>query len=253
MSIRALREHRVKTLIAVLGLMVLSGCATDGGGSWSSLGSASCAKPTPDQELSLSMADDMIGDGKLHAGLANLQNLPDDLAAVRLRKAKIYRMLGQSEAEPLYRSLLGTCLTAEGEHGLGQLATSRADAEQALEHLQRAARLSPTDEKIRNDLGVVYLKQLKLKEARFELITAMELKPSDTLAASNLVTLLIYQGNWKQASELASRAGLNPEQVTQAKERAEKLKASTTAAAVPSDRVTTAIEPSVANPPTTQR
>ncbi|CAK9889375.1 MULTISPECIES: tetratricopeptide repeat protein [Pseudomonas] len=245
----------MKTMIAALGLLMLSGCATEGGAQWSGLGSASCAKPSPDQELSLSMADDMISDGKLHAGLANLQNLPPDLAAVRLRKAKIYRMLGQNEAEPLYRSLLGTCLAAEGEHGLGQLAAAHTDTEQALKHLQRAAQLSPTDEKIRNDLGVVYLKQLKLKEARFEFITAMELKQSDQLAAVNLVTLLIYQGNWKQASELVSRMGLSPEQVSEAQVRAEKLKSSAKAVAVPSDRVATALDPapSGVNPPTTQR
>ncbi|WP_347900445.1 tetratricopeptide repeat protein [Pseudomonas purpurea] len=246
----------MKAIMAALGLVMLSGCATDGGGTWSKLSSpAACAKLGSDQELSLSMADDMISDGKLHAGLANLQSLPDDLAAVRLRKAKIYRMLGQSDAEPLYRSLLGTCLAAEGEHGLGQLAAAHKDTDQALKHLQRAAQMAPTDEKIRNDLGVVYLKQLKLKEARFEFITAMELKQSDQLAAVNLVTLLIYQGNWKQASELVSRVGLSPEQVTDAQVRAEKLKNPAKAEAAPSDRVATALDPSQprVNPPTTQR
>lgn len=250
------REHKMKAIIAALGLVMLSGCATDGGSSWSGLtGPAACAKLSSDQELSLSMADDMISDGKLHAGLANLQSLPEGLSAVRLRKAKIYRMLGQSEAESLYRSLLGTCLAAEGEHGLGQLAAAHKDTTQALMHLQRAARMSPTDEKIRNDLGVVYLKQLKLKEARFEFITAMELKQSDQLAALNLVTLLIYQGNWKQASELVNRIGLSPEQVTEAQLRAEKLKSPEKAEATPDDRVATALDPSQpsVNQPTTQR
>ncbi|KAF0865158.1 lipopolysaccharide assembly protein LapB [Pseudomonas sp. LD120] len=241
----------MKTMIVAIGLAMLSGCASPGGASWSSVTAPeSCAKINSDQELSLSLADELINSGKLHAGLANLQRLPDDLPAVRLRKAKIYRLLGQREADPLYRSLLGGCLAAEGEHGLGQLAAGRNDNEQALVHLQRAARLSPTDEKIRNDLGVVYLKTRRLKEARFEFITAMELKQSDQLAALNLVTLLIYQGNWKQASEVVSRVGLSPGQVTEAKARAEKLRAT-----APNDRVATAVDQAQpeATPSTTQR
>ncbi len=132
--------------------------------------------------------------------------------------------MGRSEAEPLYRSLLGTCLAAEGEHGLGQLAAARQDNGQAMAHLQRAARLAPTDEKVRNDLGVVYLNQLRIEDARFEFLTAIELKPADQLAAVNLVTLLLYQDNWSQAAELVTRLGLSPEQVSDAQVRAQQLK-----------------------------
>jgi Flp pilus assembly protein TadD len=144
---------------------------------------------------------------------------------VRLRKAKVYRLLGRSEAEPLYRSLLGSCLAAEAEHGLGQLAAANGDNAQAQAHLQRAERLAPTDEKIRNDLGVVYLNQRKVEDAKFEFLTAIELKQGDQLAAVNLVTLLIYQDDWSRAAELVSRLGLTPAQVTEAQARAEKLKA----------------------------
>ena len=218
----------MKTLIAALSLLMLSGCATNGQAPWSALTtSTSCAKPSADHELALNLADDMAKDGKLHASLANLQSLPDNLADVRLRKARVYRLLGRSDAEPLYRSLLGSCRAAEAEHGLGQLAAGRGDNGQAQAHLQRAARLAPTDERIRNDLGVVYMNQLRLDDARFEFLTAIELKQSDQLAAVNLVALLIYQDNWQQAGELVSRAGLSPEQFGDAKARAESLKAPT--------------------------
>jgi Flp pilus assembly protein TadD len=215
----------MKAMIAGLSLLLLSGCTSTGQTPWSALtDSASCSKLSSDQQLSLNLADDMANDGKLHASLANLQNLPDTFAEVRLRKAKVYRLLGRSEAEPLYRSLLGSCLAAEAEHGLGQLAAARGDNGLAQAHLQRAARLAPTDEKIRNDLGVVYLNQLRVEDARFEFLTALELKQSDTLAAQNLVTLLIYQDDWSRAAELVSRLGLSPAQVTEAQARAEKLK-----------------------------
>jgi Flp pilus assembly protein TadD len=221
----------MKLLIAACSLLLISGCSTTGQTPWAGFaGTGSCSKPDADQELALNLADEMANDGKLHASLANLQKLSDNLPQVRLRKAKVYRLLGRNEAEPLYRGLLGTCLAAEGEHGLGQLAVAKGDNAQAMTHLVRAAQLSPTNEKIRNDLGVVYLNQLRLDDARFEFLTAMELDQSNPLAAVNLVTLLIYQGNWAQAAQLVSRVGLSPEQFTQAQARADQLKRSTTPA-----------------------
>jgi len=199
----------------------------------------SCGKLSDDQELSMNLADDMAKEGKLHASLANLQNLPEGFAQVQLRKARIYRQLGRPEAGPLYRGLLGTCLSAEGDHGLGQLAAARGDNTLAASYLERAAQAAPTDEKIRNDLGVVYLNQLRTDEARFEFLTALELKQSDQLAALNLVTLLIYQDQWSQAAELASRAELTPEQVSDAQARAQALK---TQAAKPASHQVAAIK-----------
>lgn len=220
----------MKALIAGLALLMLGGCATNGQSPWAAFGTpGSCSKPSSDQDLALNMADDMANEGKLHASLANLENLPDALPQVRQRKARVYRLLGRSEAEPLYRSLLGTCMTAEGEHGLGQLAAARGDNVQAMTHMQRAAQLAPTDEKIRNDLGVVYLNQLRLEDARFEFMTAIELKQADPLAAVNLMTLLIYQGDWGQAAKVVSQLGLSPDQVTDAQSRAAKLKSTRTA------------------------
>ena len=216
----------MKAVIAAFGLLMLGGCATGGASNppWLALTDNSCAKLSGDQELSMNLADDMAKEGKLHASLANLQSLPQRYGQVQLRKARIYRQLGRSQAEPLYRGLLGTCLAAEGEHGLGQLAVGRGDNAQALAYLERAAQMAPTDDKIRNDLGVVYLNLLRVDDARFEFLTALELKQDDSLAALNLVTLLIYQDNWKQAAELVSRAGLTPEQVSDAQARAHALK-----------------------------
>lgn len=217
----------MKPILMVLALLMLGGCATEGGAPWMPFQatSTSCPKLNSDDELALNMAQDMANEGRLHASLANLEAMPDNLGEVRLRKARVLRLLGSDEAEPLYRSLLGTCRAAEGEHGLGQLAVARGDNDQALKHLNNAMKLAPTDEKIRNDLGVVYLNQLNLEQARFQFLTAIELKQSDPLAAVNLVTLLLYQDNWKQAAELVSRSGLTPEQFSSAQARAEQLRA----------------------------
>jgi Flp pilus assembly protein TadD len=234
----------MKTLIVIASLLMLGGCATDGQAPWTAmLSPSSCSKLSSEQELALNLADDLANDGKLHASLANLQSLPDNLSEVRLRKAKVYRLLGRSEAEPLYRSLLGGCLTAEAEHGLGQLYAGRGDNGQAQAHLQRAARLAPTDEKIRNDLGVVYLNQLRLEDARFEFLTAIELKQNNQLATINLVSLLLYQNNWQQAGEVVSRSKLTPEQFTEAQQRAEKLKAPASAKPAVNNQVAVAADP----------
>ena len=231
----------MKAVMAVCALLMLGGCATGGPSNppWAAFSGGSCGKLSDDQELSMNLADDMAKEGKLHASLANLQNLPQGYAQVQLRKARIYRQLGRPEAGPLYRGLLGTCLSAEGDHGLGQLAAARGDNTLAASYLERAAQAAPTDEKIRNDLGVVYLNQLRTDEARFEFLTALELKQSDQLAALNLVTLLIYQDQWSQAAELASRAELTPEQVSDAQARAQALK---TQAAKPASHQVAAIK-----------
>lgn len=216
----------MKAVMVIMSLVLLGGCATEGRAPWLALqgGSVSCSKPDASQELALSMADEMLGEGRPHASLAHLETLPADMAQVRLRKAKVLRLLGRSEAEPLYRSLLGGCLAAEGEHGLGQLAAARGDNLQAQRHLLRAARLSPTDEKVRNDLGVVYLNLGDVEQARFEFLTALELKDNNALAAVNLVSLLLYQDKWQQAADLVVRFKLSPAQYTEARSRAEHLK-----------------------------
>ncbi|WP_065260237.1 tetratricopeptide repeat protein [Pseudomonas bananamidigenes] len=234
----------MKALMVVASLLLLGGCATDGQAPWTAmLAPAGCSKLSSEQELSLNLVDELANDGKLHASLANLQGLPDNLVEVRLRKAKVYRLLGRSEAEPLYRGLLGTCLSADAEHGLGQLYAARGDNGQAQAHLQRAVRLAPTNENIHNDLGVVYLNQLRLEDARFEFLTAIELKQNNQLATLNLVTLLIYQNNWQQAAEIVSRAHLTPEQFTEAQERAERLKAPVPAKSAASNQVAAVADP----------
>ncbi|MDL5592477.1 tetratricopeptide repeat protein [Bacillus subtilis] len=234
----------MKALMVVASLLLLGGCATDGQAPWTAmLAPTNCSKLSAEQELSLNLVDDLANDGKLHASLANLQSLPDNLVEVRLRKAKVYRLLGRSEAEPLYRGLLGTCLSADAEHGLGQLYAARGDNGQAQAHLQRAVRLAPTNENIHNDLGVVYLNQLRLEDARFEFLTAIELKQNNQLATLNLITLLIYQNNWQQAAEIVSRAHLTPEQFTDAQERAEKLKSPIKAKPATGNQVAVAADP----------
>jgi hypothetical protein len=92
----------MKAMIAGLSLLLLSGCATDGQAPWNALTqSASCSKLGSDEQLKLNLADDMANDGKLHASLANLQSLPDNVADVRLRRANFTAASSAPASPPL--------------------------------------------------------------------------------------------------------------------------------------------------------
>ena len=192
-----------------------------------------CAPLSQDQELALNLAQKTAEEGRLHAALANLERLPANMPQARLAKARILRSLNRPEADELYASLTRTCLKAQGEQGLGQLASAAGRYREALEHLRLAASLDPTSAPIRNDLGVVYMNLGRLDEARFELLTALELNETEQQPALNLLTLLIYQGMRPQANALAERMGFSASQLRDAEERAQAMRSNNAGLATP--------------------
>ena len=138
--------------------------------------------------------------------------------------ADILRDLAPDRAKGMYRTLLnGECYAANAHHGLGQLEAARGFYREASGHLRVAAQLAPTDMDIRNDLGVVYMQMRRLADARFELMTALELGENDLRVAGNLLTLLLYEDQWTQASDLLNRLNLPPAQFETAQQRAQQL------------------------------
>src|SRR5690606_31454055 len=133
----------------------LAGCASHSAGGAPWLGerevgvTRQCDPLTADQELVLGLSGEMASAGRRHAALANLERLPGDLPQVRLHKARLLRILGHgNEAETLYRSLLGSCLSAQANHGLGQIEASRAKHSEAQRYLRTASALAPADSAI---------------------------------------------------------------------------------------------------------
>lgn len=227
---------RVVTLVGVMGL--LAGCASGPAQSPWLTGKAeatpmACAPLSQEQELALNLAQKTAEEGRLHAALANLERLPANMPQARLAKARILRSLNRPDASELYASLTRTCLKAQGEQGLGQLASAAGRYPEALEHLRLAASLDPTSASIRNDLGVVYMNLGRLDEARFELLTALELNETEQQPALNLLTLLIYQGMRPQANALAERMGFSAGQLRAAEERAQALRSKSAAQPTP--------------------
>lgn len=209
--------------------LLLSGCAAspntpERNMAMQPMGAVGCGRLEPDQELVINLVEDMVRESRLHAALANLERLPEHPPEIRLHKARVKRMLGHPDAESLYRTLVDGCAAAYAYHGLGQLAAARGDHEQALGYLRQATRLSPTSQAIRNDLGFVYLHLRRVEEARFELLTALELDESNTLPVENLLTLLIYDDKWREAGSLVQRSGFTPEQFQRAEQRARRLR-----------------------------
>lgn len=182
-----------------------------------------CPPLEADQELVISLSGEMVAEGRLHAALANLESLPPRSPEVRLRKARILRLLSDDRAEPLFSSLLNGCLNAEAHHGLGQIAAARGEYSRARDYLDLAARLAPADDAIRNDRGLVLMHLGDLTQARFELLTAVELDPANEQSLDNLLTLLIYADQWQEAGELVRHRKIPPERFQKAEQRARQM------------------------------
>lgn len=218
---------KLRSVFGMVWLGFLTGCAATPatpGGSDPAQRDPVCSPVTADQELLLNLAQEMVAEGRPHAALANLEQLPVTIPEVRLRMARILRTLDPQRAQVLYRGLLNeACFEAAAHHGLGQIAATHNDYREASGHLRMASRLAPADQNIRNDLGVVYLHLRRMEEARFELLTAMELAEGDTRAVENLLTLLLYQNDLQQASVLIESKALSPQQYEAAQQRASRL------------------------------
>ncbi|TNE75348.1 MAG: tetratricopeptide repeat protein [Gammaproteobacteria bacterium] len=214
--------------VLLLLLLVLSGCAALPGQSpVAATGSrdAGCAALSPEEVLVINLSQEMAGEGRLHAALANLQRLPDNYPEVRWQKARILRLLNDDQAVALYTGLLDSCMVANGHHGLGQLDFAAEEYHRALDHFRKAAQLSPTNDAIRNDLGLAYMSLRRVDEARFELLTALELNQGNTQPVDNLLTLLFYQNMWSEAGSLAESKNVSVERLRQAEQRAREMRA----------------------------
>lgn len=209
-------------------LLALSGCAVLPGQSPPAVTDSldvGCPPLTPEEVLVINLSQEMAGEGRLHAALANLQRLPESYPEVRWHRARILRLLGDGSAAALYTGLLDSCMVANGHHGLGQMDFAAEDYHRALDHFRKAAQLAPTNDAIRNDLGLTYMSLRRVDEARFELLTALELNQGNPQPVENLLTLLFYQQMWSEAGSLAESKHVSVERLRQAEERARAMRA----------------------------
>jgi tetratricopeptide (TPR) repeat protein len=190
--------------------------------------SEAASPPAASEGLHLDLVKRLVDRGACRAALAHLDARAPGAAEpdeAHLLRAECRRKLGDSEAaREGYEALLGTPLAAQAHRGLGLLAAASQRLPEAVEHLETARRLAPTDARIRNDLGYALLRLGREDEAREELATAVELAGVDSLAARNLVLLLLTVGDDATASQLSARAGLQEEELGEIRARAELLR-----------------------------
>lgn len=163
-----------------------------------------------DEDLVRALIEERLREGNYYAALAQVQTLPAEVAVVAALRADILRNLESPQAEAWYRALQGSCLSGRAEHGLGLLAAGRGDYRAALQKLVSAAGLLPTDSRVRNDLGFVYLHLSQDRQAEFELRTAAELAPEDRMPQFNLALLALLGNNedgwqfWSERSKFSA-------------------------------------------------
>ncbi len=220
----------MKLVLSIFAMCVLVSCAQvneriDSNNQANAFETSCNATMGSEQELLMNLSQEMVVEGRLHAALANLEQLQLESPEVLLQKAKILRKLDPQQAKLHFRSLLDkSCFVAASHHGLGQIAFAEAYYREAAGHLRIAAQHAPADKNIRNDLGLVYLYLRRIPEARFELMTALELDTHDVKVASNVLLLLLYQDQWQQASDLINQLGLTPVQFDSAQAQARLLR-----------------------------
>lgn len=163
-------------------------------------------------QVHLDLVRNMIDKEQYYAALAHLEQIEssgEELSPeVRYLKAEALRKMGRlQEAEAVYRSLEGTPLAGQAEHGLGLL-LARTDVNSALGHLERAVKADPTNADYRNDLGYSYMLLGRFDLARAQFSTAMQLK-KDARSTNNLIVLLLIEGREEDAAALAARAQIS--------------------------------------------
>lgn len=186
------------------------------------------ANAADDRELHGELIRGMIDQGQYYAAVAHVEAQrvrQGDSVALRWLEADARRRLGElAEAERLLDSLRRGPYAAQAEHGLGLIAAQRGQPAAALDHLQRAVSLAPTDAGMRNDLGYAYLQQRRFEAALTQLATASELAPNDARVRNNLVLLLLASGDARRALEVAETSGLDTDGFVRLQQQAQTLR-----------------------------
>lgn len=158
----------------------------------------------------LAAIQQMLSDGKPYAALAELDALGARTPKAQLVRAEALRRVDRmDQARQIYAALTQTCLNGEAQHGLGLLAGREGRLADSLQALRSARQALPTNAAIRNDLGYALMLDGQWSDAQFELLTALDLAPSDGRVQRNLVLLALLQDKASLARELSARFGLD--------------------------------------------
>ena len=217
-----------KAVVFLTTFVLLAGCKQPLVRDQPATGQSACTQLDSSAEVQLGLVRRMLDQGRPYAGLAHLAALDATVQAsaqARYLNAELLRHTGKrQEAEAHYRGLLESCLAGYGRHGLGLLAAD-GDLEQAITELRQAAALLPTDSRIRNDLGYALLLKRDGMAARREFMTAIELGDNRQRATSNLLLLMLHEGDERGAERLVRQLDLTPSELEALRRRARDIEA----------------------------
>jgi Flp pilus assembly protein TadD len=183
--------------------------------------------PQKAKQVSLDLIRGMIEKKQYYAASAYIEEQRqhgDSGNELTLLEADVRRHLAQTtQAEQLYRKLIGTPLEGQAYHGLGLLYVE-TDLNAAVTDLQKAAQRLPTNVEIRGDLGYALMEAGRYTDAMPELSTAAELAPGEMKSRNNLIILMILTGNDSAASRLAMQSGATGETMARLREEAQQIR-----------------------------
>lgn len=228
--------HRIACKFALLGAcsILIVACNVEGRKK-NNIDSSSIVNPNsvrgcatqikPDFKIKLDLIQQLIDKGSLFAALAHLDALrSNEPQAIYLRAEILRRTERADQASTLYQSLLLTCKSGKGYHGLGLIAGRNHDISLALNYLEKATYELPLDVRVRNDYGYALLLNEQYDMARNEFMTAYELSGGDRLAKTNLALLMFVTEKEDQVSSFIDGMGLDEETVQQLQAEAKRIK-----------------------------
>lgn len=197
-----------------------------------------CVKLDSAAEVQLGLVRQMLEQDRAYAGLAHLAALEpavrNSAQAVHLHAELLRHTDSGPEAERRYRELLGGCRAGYGHHGIGLLKAAH-DLAGATAELREAARLLPTDARIRNDFGYALLLSQDAAAARREFLTAVELGDYKQRAALNLALLTLWEGDAAGAERLRRSLRVTDAGWEHLRRRAQQMKAERTTSSATED------------------
>jgi len=182
--------------------------------------------PQKVQQLRGELIRSLLEKGQYYAALAHIEDAKQTAQTPELTflEAETRRHLGQrTQAEVLYKKLLGTPAEGQAYHGLGLLLAA-TDVDGAIRNLRSASERLPTDVEIRNDLGYALMEAGRYTEALPELSTAAELAPTQLKSRNNLIILMLLTGNQAGLAQMTQQAGTTPETLKQLRDQAQGIR-----------------------------
>lgn len=171
----------------------------------------------------------LLEQDKHYAALAHIEEYKrdgGDTPELTLYEARaLYGLELDGQAKALFLKLRDTRLRGEAQHGLGLIAARDGDLARATDYFIDAVHARPTNIAMRNDLGFALLRAGRFSDARLQLATALELAPENERARSNLIMLMMINGDRQGAQELAASAGIEESELNRLRSQSERLRA----------------------------